>query len=77
MGRLSNITIKQFKLFLTYKGLQHIRTRGGHEVWGGENILRPVVFQTHEEPLPEMVIRSNLRTLNSNADELLEFLKKK
>ncbi len=77
MGRVSNITIKQFKLFLTYKGLKHIRTKGGHEVWSGKDTLRPIVFQTHEEPLPEIVIRSNLRTLNSNVDELLEFLKKK
>jgi hypothetical protein len=74
---LKNISLKDFRKFLKYKGLKVIRTTSGHEVWSGKDLLRPIILQTHIDPVPEFIIRNNLRTLGSNKNELLEFLNSK
>lgn len=71
---LKNIPLKDFRKFLEYKGLKVIRIKGGHEVWSGKDLLWPIILQTHIDPVPEFIIRSNLRTLGSDKNELLRFL---
>lgn len=34
-------------------------------------MLRPVILQTHVDPVPERVIRSNLKTLGLTKEEFL------
>lgn len=75
-GHLKNITPKQFKSFLIFKGLKHIRTTGGHEIWSRNDLRRPAVIQTHEDPIPESIVKNNLRTINSSKEELLNYLLK-
>jgi hypothetical protein len=72
---LKNIPLRTFREFLVYKGLKHIRTSAGHEVWTSSNLLRPVVIQTHIDPVPEFIVKRNLSTIGSNRDEFIEFLK--
>lgn len=74
---LKNIKLKDFRKFLEFKGLKLIRTTGGHEVWSGKDLLRPVILQTHIDPIPEFIIRNNLRTLGSDRNELLRYLNSK
>lgn len=74
MGKLKNITLKQFKAYLLHCGLKHIRTKGGHEIWSSKNLTRPVVLQTHVDPIPEFIIKNNLRTIGQTEQHLLEFL---
>lgn len=76
MKKLSNITIAEFKAFLKAKGLTVERTSGGHEMWSKEGMLRPVVFQTHIEPLPEFVVKNNLTAMGASRKEFLEFFDK-
>jgi hypothetical protein len=71
---LKNIPLKDFRNFLEFKGLKLIRTNGGHEIWSGTALLRPIILQSHIDPIPEFIIRNNLRTLGSDKNELLEFL---
>ncbi len=71
--KLKNIPLKIFRQFLVSKGLKVYRTNGGHEIWGGSNLKRPVTIQTHIDPVPEFIIRNSLRTLGATADELWEF----
>ena len=71
---LKNIPLKDFRRFLEHKGLNIIRTTGGHEVWSGTFLLRPIIVQTHIDPVPEFIIRNNLRTLGSDKKEFLNFL---
>ncbi len=61
--KLSNISIKLFREYLTAIGCKHIRTEGGHEIWTRSDLTRPVVIQTHIDPIPERIIRNNFRTL--------------
>lgn len=74
---IKNTTLKDFKRFLKYKGLKVIRTTGGHEIWSSKSLFRPIILQTHIDPIPEFIIRNNLRTLSSDKKELLEFLNSK
>ncbi len=70
---LKNISLKLFREYLKFKGLKLYRTNGGHEIWGSAKLRRPVVFQTHIDPIPEFIIRNNLRTLGVKADDFYDF----
>ena len=63
---LKNISIKTFKQFLSDNGCTNLRTNAGHEVWSSNDLLRPIVFQTHIDPIPEFIIKNNLRIMGLN-----------
>lgn len=72
--RFKNIPLNTFRKFLEYKGLKKIRTSGGHEVWSCAALLRPVVIQTHIDPVPEFILKNNIRTIGSTPDEFEKWL---
>jgi hypothetical protein len=72
-GSIKNISLRLFRQFLTSKGLKVIRTNGGHEIWGGKQLLRPIVIQTHIDPIPEFVIKNNLRNMGVTVEDFLKF----
>lgn len=74
MGKLKNISLRTFRAYLVYCGLKHIRTKGGHEIWSAKELTRPVVLQTHVDPIPEFIIKNNLRTMGRAEQHLLEYL---
>lgn len=76
MGSLGNIKLSDFRRFLEFQGLKLIRTKGGHEVWSRTDLLRPIILQSHIEPVPEFIVKNNLRTLGIKSDDLVKFLKK-
>ncbi len=66
-----NISIADFRLFLTDKGLVEIESGNtGHEKWTKNGMMRPVVFQTHIDPIPEFIIRNNLRNMGLTSADL-------
>ncbi len=75
MGSLSNVSIAQFRAVLAALGLDCVRTKGGHEAWMKPGMLRPVIIQTHVNPIPEFIIRSNLRSLGISREEFMRLLK--
>ena len=75
MGRFSNISVSRFRRLLALMGLSYVRTKGGHEIWFKEGLLRNVVFQNHEEPIPEDIVLNNLRTIGISKKEFEELLK--
>jgi len=72
--KLSNVSIKDFREFLLKAGCQYINTESGHEKWSKNGLLRPVIFQTHIDPIPEFIIKNNLRTLNITRQDFLNIL---
>lgn len=74
MGTMQNVSVSEFKEFLKSLGLTHFSTRGGHEKWARPGLPRPVIFQTHINPIPERVIRTNLRTVGAQRGDLEKFL---
>jgi predicted RNA binding protein YcfA (HicA-like mRNA interferase family) len=73
-GHLRNIKLNLFRKFLQNKGCICIRTKGGHEIWKNPMGKRPIVLQSHEDPIPEFIIKNNLRNLNLTKDDFLEWL---
>lgn len=73
MGRLSNVSLALFRSFLEEKGLKKIRTSGGHEIWSRSDLGRPVILQTHIDPVPEFIVRNNLKTIGATVKEFLLF----
>lgn len=76
MRSLSNISVREFRAILKLKGLTLIRTKGGHEAWMKEGMLRPVIFQNHVDPIPEFIIRNNLNNIGISKSEFLSLLEK-
>lgn len=74
MKSLSNISIKDFRAALTVLGLQQVRTKGGHEAWMKQGLSRPVIFQSHIDPLPEFIVRNNLRNIGISKEEFISVL---
>lgn len=74
MGKFSNISVSRFRNILKALGLSQVRIKGGHEMWYKEGMLRNVVFQTHEEPVPEDIVKNNIRTIGITKEEFESIL---
>lgn len=74
MRTLSNITIDEFRRILSSLGFSRVRTKGGHEAWMKLGMTRPVIIQTHVNPIPEYVVRNNLRNIGISRQEFLKML---
>ena len=57
-------------------GLTKVRTKGGHEAWMKVGMTRPAIVQTHVDPIPEYVLRNNLRVIGISREKFLELLEK-
>jgi len=74
MTIIKNIPLRLFKKFLTAQGLKHTGGTGGHEKWNKLNLSRPVIIQTHEDPVPIHIVKSNLNTMGLKIKDLEEWL---
>ena len=45
-------------------------------MWFKEGMLRNVVFQTHKEPLPEDIVKNNIKTIGISKEEFDSILEK-
>lgn len=62
--RLANISLSEFRLFLRKVGCAPQSIKGGHEKWTRSDLFRPIIIQTHIDPVPEFIIKNALRNLN-------------
>lgn len=74
VGKLSNVSLADYREFLKKAGCNCIRTEGGHEVWSKKNLTRPIIVQTHECPVPEFIIQNALRNLGLTKKNFFEIL---
>lgn len=73
--KLSNVSLTQFRQFLSDIGCVCVSTSGGHEKWKKEGCPRSVILQTHIDPVPEFIVKNNLRTLGLSRNDFIEWLK--
>lgn len=73
-ARLGNVSIKEFREFLKYHELNFHHIKAGHEIWSNKSLTRPVIFQTHIDPIPPFIISNNLRTMGLTSSDLRSFL---
>ena len=74
---LKNITIAKFQSFLDLVQCNYISINGGHEKWTRADLLRPVIFQTHEKPIPEHIVKNNLRVLGYSKNDFFDIMEDK
>lgn len=74
MKKLSNISLKEFRAVLTKLGLHKTRIKGGHEAWVREGLKRPVIIQTHVDPVSELVVRKTINDLGLTREEFIALL---
>jgi len=72
--KLANVTLKDYRDFLTKAGCKTKRTEGGHEIWSRKDLTRPIVVQTHESPVPEFIIKNALRSLKLTKRDFFNIL---
>ena len=73
--KLGNIPLSKFRKFLQHVGCECVSVEGGHEKWTKEGCLRSIILQTHIDPVPEFIVRNNLRTLKLTRSDLTLWLK--
>ena len=73
----SNISIAQFREFLFEIGCTRISIEGGHEKWHKNGCLRPIIIQTHIDPIPEFIIKNNLRSLGLTRKDFIDWMKRR
>ena len=73
--KLSNVSLAQFRKFLLDMGCMRVASEGGHEKWKKNGCLRSVILQTHIDPVPEFIVRNNLRTLGLTRKHFTEWMR--
>ena len=74
--KLSNVSISLFRKFLFDIGCKRISIEGGHEKWHKDGCLRPAIIQTHIDPIPEFIVKNNLRSLGLTRNDFINWLKR-
>ncbi len=63
---LKNVSVAEFQAFLELVHCTFIGINSGHEKWTRADLRRPIIIQTHIDPIPEFIVQNNLRTLGYN-----------
>ena len=69
----NNVPLKGFLRFLVSKGCKEIRHHKGHYVYSHQKATRPIIIQDHIDPVPMMVVKTNLRTLGLTMNDIRDF----
>lgn len=75
MGEMSNIKLSDFRKFLKKTGCACERINGGHEIWIKEGLTRPIIVQTHKDPVPAFILKNALRALGISTKEFLNIVR--
>lgn len=71
---LANISLKNFREFLENACCKYIGINSGHEKWTRRDLTRPIIIQTHIDPVPEFIIKQTLRSLNLTRKDFYDIL---
>jgi hypothetical protein len=64
-----------FESFLELAQCNDISAKGGHhQKWTRSDLNRPIIFQKTIDPVPEFIIKNNLRILGVSKKEFYEIL---
>lgn len=72
--QLKNISVSQFESFLELAQCVFVRKKGGHSIYSRCDCNRPIVFQNHIQPVPEFILKNNLRVLSYSKDDFFNIL---
>ena len=73
--RHSNLPLATVRKVLENQGCKFIGINAGHEKWTRSDLRRPIVIQTHIDPVPEFIVRQIMRTLILDRKKMEQILK--
>ncbi|MDH5379837.1 MAG: hypothetical protein OEW75_03235 [Cyclobacteriaceae bacterium] len=71
---LKNISLSQYESFLELCKCKYFSIKGGHVKYTRSDLTRPIIFQTHINPVPEMIIRNGLKSLGYSKSDFFQIL---
>lgn len=71
---LRNVSLAEYRSALKKLGCNFVGVQGGHEKWTRKDLFRPVIFQTHFDPVREGIIQSNNQSLGITKKQFIEVL---
>ncbi len=73
MPKKQNITNKQFQKFLIYIGCSLKRSHGDHFIYVRSGLIRPIII-SKDNPIPQFIVRNNLKLLGLTWEEFFSIL---
>ncbi|KKQ26997.1 MAG: hypothetical protein US45_C0030G0007 [Candidatus Nomurabacteria bacterium GW2011_GWA1_37_20] len=73
MPKKQNVTNRQFQQFLIYVGCSFKRSKGDHFVYVRPDLLRPVIVPK-DNPIPQFIVRNNLKLLGMSWEEFFNII---
>lgn len=70
-----NIKLSTLRKILQHQECNLIRRHKGHEMWSRKDLLRPITFQDHIDPVPSFIVSQIMRTLKLTHKEIEKILK--
>ena len=71
---LKNVSISQFESFLELAHCKFIKNEKGHCKYTRADLNRPIIFQNHINPIPEFIVKNNLRLFPYSKDDFFDIL---
>lgn len=68
---LRNIGLGDYRKYLEHIGCKCTRTKGGHEHYTRQDLLRPLTLQSHISPVPEFIIKKSFANTVANQEGIL------
>lgn len=75
MPKIRSVKRSEFEKFLRYIGCELVRVKGDHFVYRKPGLARPIVL-TKSKDVPELHIRTNLKTLGISTKQFLDIITK-
>lgn len=72
--KLSNIPLKMRCWFIEHNGCKEIGCTGGHKKYARKDLNRPIIIQTHIDPVPEFIVIQILRHLNFSKKDFHKYI---
>jgi predicted RNA binding protein YcfA (HicA-like mRNA interferase family) len=74
--KASNVSLIDFRKFLVKMGAKQIRSSGGHLVYSHPKVNRPIIIQSHINPIPQFIVLEIINYLEVSSEEMWKIIKK-
>lgn len=75
MNHIRNVKLSEYLRFLELVGCKCIKNTKGHYKYSRHDLTRPIVIQTHIDPVPEFIIANGLKELSISKDDFWPILR--
>ena len=62
--KTSNVSLSLLRKILIHVGCKQLGINSGHQKFTRSDLRRPIIIQTHIDPVPEFIVLQIMRTLS-------------